>query len=84
MTASILQILSNLANDYGDVVKGSDDRGRIGQLRGMQLGLISREQMKCTLLLAVALSLLSGALLSRLPAGRRGAVPGDFCPAGAA
>ncbi len=36
ITAGLLQILSNLANDYGDAVKGSDKPDRIGPLRGMQ------------------------------------------------
>ncbi len=36
LTAGLLQILSNLANDYGDAVKGSDKEDRIGPLRGMQ------------------------------------------------
>ncbi len=38
ITAGLLQILSNLANDYGDAVKGSDKPDRIGPLRGMQKG----------------------------------------------
>ncbi|WP_413736571.1 1,4-dihydroxy-2-naphthoate polyprenyltransferase [Sodalis sp. RH21] len=63
LTAALLQILSNLANDYGDSVKGSDERGRIGPMRGMQLGVISREQMKFALILAMGLALLSGAAL---------------------
>jgi len=66
LTAALLQILSNLANDYGDAIKGSDERGRIGPLRGMQLGIISREQMKLALILAISLSLLSGAALIAL------------------
>lgn len=79
LTASMLQILSNLANDYGDAVKGSDDRGRIGPLRGMQLGLISREQMKFALLLAVVLSLLSGALLIFVACNTAADVFGFLC-----
>lgn len=79
LTASMLQILSNLANDYGDAVKGSDDHGRIGPLRGMQLGLISREQMKFALLLAVALSLLSGALLIFVACNTAADVLGFLC-----
>ncbi|MEA9393041.1 1,4-dihydroxy-2-naphthoate polyprenyltransferase [Acerihabitans sp. TG2] len=66
LTAALLQILSNLANDYGDAVKGSDEQGRIGPLRGMQLGIISREKMKFALIIAISLSLLSGAALIAL------------------
>ncbi|TCV93469.1 1,4-dihydroxy-2-naphthoate polyprenyltransferase [Biostraticola tofi] len=63
VTAAMLQILSNLANDYGDAVKGSDEKGRIGPMRGMQLGIISREQMKVALIIAITLSLLFGGIL---------------------
>lgn len=63
LTAALLQILSNLANDYGDAIKGSDDHGRIGPLRGMQLGVISRQQMKGALKVAILLSLVSGGVL---------------------
>lgn len=38
ITAGLLQILSNLANDYGDAVKGSDKPDRIGPLRGCKKG----------------------------------------------
>ncbi|WP_213992503.1 1,4-dihydroxy-2-naphthoate polyprenyltransferase [Sodalis sp. dw_96] len=63
ITAALLQILSNLANDYGDAVKGSDEKGRIGPLRGMQLGIITREQMKVALVAAIFSTLISGAVL---------------------
>lgn len=62
-TAGLLQILSNLANDYGDAVKGSDKPDRIGPLRGMQRGAISLAQMKRALILTIALSCISGLLL---------------------
>lgn len=63
ITAALLQILSNLANDYGDAVKGSDEKGRIGPMRGMQLGIITRSQMKLALVATVLLALVSGAIL---------------------
>lgn len=40
-----LQILSNLANDYGDGVKGTDNENRVGPLRAIQSGKISERQM---------------------------------------
>jgi len=40
-----LQVLSNLANDYGDGVKGTDNEDRIGPERALQSGDISPEQM---------------------------------------
>ncbi|WP_099120865.1 1,4-dihydroxy-2-naphthoate polyprenyltransferase [Xenorhabdus sp. KK7.4] len=63
LTASLLQILSNLANDYGDVAKGSDTEKRIGPMRGMQKGLITAQQMKTALKITVLLSCLSGIAL---------------------
>nr|WP_318384504.1 1,4-dihydroxy-2-naphthoate polyprenyltransferase [uncultured Enterobacter sp.] len=63
ITAGLLQILSNLANDYGDAVKGSDKPDRIGPLRGMQKGAISLAQMKQALIVMVVLSCVSGLAL---------------------
>ncbi|RRZ87778.1 1,4-dihydroxy-2-naphthoate polyprenyltransferase [Erwinia sp. 198] len=63
LTTALLQILSNLANDYGDAVKGSDTPDRLGPLRGMQKGLISLKQMRFALALSVALTLIAGVTL---------------------
>ncbi|SUW65982.1 1,4-dihydroxy-2-naphthoate octaprenyltransferase [Buttiauxella agrestis] len=63
LTAGLLQILSNLANDYGDAVKGSDKEDRIGPLRGMQKGVITQAQMKKALMITVVLICLSGLAL---------------------
>lgn len=41
MTTALLQILSNLANDCGDTIKGSDTKTRIGTNRSMQKEIIS-------------------------------------------
>jgi 1,4-dihydroxy-2-naphthoate octaprenyltransferase len=40
-----LQVLSNLANDYGDGVKGTDNKNRIGPERAIQSGKITPDQM---------------------------------------
>lgn len=63
LTTMLLQILSNLANDYGDAVKGSDTPDRLGPLRGMQKGLIGLKQMRFALALTVALTLMVGVML---------------------
>ena len=63
ITTGILQILSNLANDYGDAIKGSDTEARLGPLRGMQKGIITAAQMKKALILTVTLACLSGLAL---------------------
>ena len=44
-----LQILSNFANDYGDGVKGTDNKDRVGPVRALQSGTISPEQMLNTI-----------------------------------
>ncbi len=53
LTTISLQILSNLANDYGDGVKGTDNNNRIGPERAIQSGLISPEQMKYAIIINV-------------------------------
>ncbi len=60
LTTLFLQILSNLANDYGDAKSGIDNENRIGPKRTVQSGEISAGQMKAAVLLFSALSLLSG------------------------
>ncbi len=62
-TTVFLQILSNLANDYGDSVHGADSRTRTGPSRAVQSGAVTRRQMITAVALLVALSLVSGILL---------------------
>ncbi len=45
LTTLSFQILSNLANDYGDGVKGTDNEDRIGPERAIQSGAISPNKM---------------------------------------
>ena len=59
-----LQILSNLANDYGDGVKGTDNEERIGPVRAMQGGLLTAKSLKSGILITVLITLsLIGMLL---------------------
>lgn len=46
LTAIAFQIVSNFANDYGDGVKGTDNKDRIGPQRVFQSGLLSRQALK--------------------------------------
>jgi len=62
-TTIFLQVLSNLANDYGDGIKGTDNENRIGPARAIQSGSISVQSMKRALYLFSALSLVSGLAL---------------------
>lgn len=64
LTTILLQILSNFANDYGDHVKGSDTKERIGPLRAIQQGTINGEQLKKAVMILSLLSFLSGLALS--------------------
>lgn len=57
LTTICLQILSNLANDYGDTVNGADSAERQGPTRAVQGGLISLAAMRRAMALFVVLSL---------------------------
>lgn len=59
-TTIFLQILSNLANDYGDSIHGADSPDRKGPDRAVQSGIVTPQQMKNAVLLFVILSLGSG------------------------
>lgn len=63
LTTLFLQILSNLANDYGDAVKGTDNEERLGPMRVTQTGLVSRKKMRWMIGAFAFLSFLSGSLL---------------------
>ena len=63
LTAVLLQILSNLANDYGDSVHGADHVERQGPKRAVQTGQISAGTMKRAVTLFALLAMLTGLLL---------------------
>lgn len=60
VTTLFLQILSNLANDYGDGMKGTDNENRLGPKRAIQSGEISPKEMRLGIVVFVLLSLISG------------------------
>lgn len=62
-TTIFLQILSNLANDYGDTMNGADSAEREGPSRAVQSGTISLKAMKLAMGVFVVLSLVSGLTL---------------------
>ena len=62
-TTTLLQILSNLANDYGDSVHGADSDEREGPVRAVQSGIITLQNMKKAMYVFAFLSLVSGILL---------------------
>lgn len=63
LTATLLQVLSNLANDYGDAVKGTDNENRLGPIRAIQSGSVSLRDMKQAIIINVVLTLMSGLTL---------------------
>ncbi|TYA78695.1 1,4-dihydroxy-2-naphthoate octaprenyltransferase [Seonamhaeicola marinus] len=60
LTTLSLQILSNLANDYGDGVKGTDNEDRIGPERAIQSGKLTPDEMfnaiKINVLISIGLA----------------------------
>lgn len=62
-TAVLLQILSNLANDYGDFMKGTDNENRVGPERALQSGKIKPEDMKTAMIIVGFFSFISGVWL---------------------
>lgn len=68
--ALLIQIGTNLANDYFDFKKGTDQPDRLGPTRVTQSGLIKPETVKKAMILIFCLALLSGIYLVA-----RGGVP---------
>ena len=62
-TTLLFQITSNLANDLGDTLKGTDTDKRIGPMRSVQSGLISKKTMTSAILLFIVLCCCSSIFL---------------------
>ncbi len=63
LTAFLLQVLSNFANDYGDFASGVDNGKRVGPTRAVQSGALTSRQMKSAIFLFSVLSLASGLVM---------------------
>ncbi len=63
LTTIFLQVLSNLANDYGDSIHGADSSDREGPSRMVQSGAISSNQMRKAIGMLILCSLVSGVAL---------------------
>ena len=61
--ALLIQIGTNLANDYFDFVKGADDKGRLGPTRATQAGLVAPSTMKRAFILTFLLAFIIGLYL---------------------
>lgn len=63
ITTILLQILSNLANDYGDAIKGTDNDQRVGPERALQSGIITQIEMKRAIAINAILAFTTGLIL---------------------
>ncbi|MFK5879270.1 MAG: 1,4-dihydroxy-2-naphthoate polyprenyltransferase [Flavobacteriaceae bacterium] len=70
LTTLGLQILSNFANDYGDGVKGTDNKDRVGPQRAIQSGAITPSQMKTTIIITSVITLVIAILLIYVSFGK--------------
>ena len=69
LTAILLQVLSNLANDLGDHQHGTDNKDRVGPQRAVQGGAISPAAMKRAMIVCGVLALISGCALITVALG---------------
>jgi 1,4-dihydroxy-2-naphthoate octaprenyltransferase len=72
LTTLLLQILSNLANDYGDFIHGADSHERKGPSRMVQSGVIQPAQMFKAVIIFGLASFFSGIALLLLAMGSLG------------
>jgi 1,4-dihydroxy-2-naphthoate polyprenyltransferase len=63
LTTLSLQILSNIANELGDLEKGADNEQRLGPIRSVQRGALSVRTLQTVMLLFVLLAVISGTAL---------------------
>ena len=63
LTTAFLQILSNLANDYGDSIHGADNSQRKGPQRAVQSGAISSVAMRRAMVFSAICAMICGTAL---------------------
>ena len=68
LTTVLFQITSNLANDLGDGMKGTDNNERVGPTRAIQSGKIAIKSMKIGIAITIILSIISSGILIYLSA----------------
>ncbi len=57
------QVLSNFANDYGDGVKGTDNKDRVGPARALQSGWLTAKELKRGMIVTAVITLLLASML---------------------
>ena len=63
LTTVVLQILSNLANEVGDLTKGTDNEHRLGPIRSAQSGALSMREMVQAMIVFGVIAIITGSLL---------------------
>ncbi|MGK0385602.1 MAG: 1,4-dihydroxy-2-naphthoate octaprenyltransferase, partial [Patiriisocius sp.] len=63
LTTLGFQILSNFANDYGDGIKGTDNKDRVGPKRALQSGLLTAKELKKGMVITAIITLFLASLL---------------------
>ena len=62
ITGVLLQIVSNLANDYGDACKGADGANRVGPIRAVMSGGLSLNQLRNGIGVTIIIAVIIGAI----------------------
>jgi 1,4-dihydroxy-2-naphthoate octaprenyltransferase len=70
LTATLLQILSNFANDYGDTQKGTDSTSTSSRKQILQQGIISFNEIRIAMIICACLAAASGITLLVLAFGQ--------------
>ncbi|MEM7737966.1 MAG: 1,4-dihydroxy-2-naphthoate octaprenyltransferase [Deinococcota bacterium] len=70
LTATLLQILSNFANDYGDTQKGTDSTSTSSRKQVLQQGIISFAEIRTAMIICGCLAAVSGITLLILAFGQ--------------
>lgn len=63
ISALLIQIGTNLSNDYFDFIKGADTEKRVGPVRSTQTGLVKKNEMLFAFILTFVLAMISGIFL---------------------
>lgn len=63
ITAILIQIGTNFANDYFDFIKGTDTEKRIGPTRAIQAGLVKKNEMLSACIITFVMAILFGIFL---------------------
>lgn len=69
LTTVLLQILSNMSNELGDYLQGTDGEGREGPIYSLSEGLLTERDFRVSIAVLVGLCCLSGAAMTWLSWG---------------